>query len=104
MRITEFGDVHREELLSWRTQMEDRFRFDPSKGMDPADRQNLIHRFQPKMRPVERELRFGIEFLLQIRQKILQSRSRYRPMVERSAREHAQAAADLKVFTILPKP
>jgi DNA-binding helix-hairpin-helix protein with protein kinase domain len=84
--------------------MEDRFRFDPSKGMDPADRQNLIHRFQPKMRPVERELRIGIESLNQVRQKILQNRSRYRPMVERSARELAQAAADLEVFTILKRP
>ena len=104
LRITELGDIHREELLSWRTQMEDRFRFDPSKGLDPADRQNLIHRFQPKMRPVERELRLGIESLLRVRQKILQNRARYRAMVERSARELAQAAADLEVFTILKKP
>ena len=103
-RITEFGDIHRDELLSWRTQMEERFRFDPSKGLDPADRQNLIHRFQPKMRPVERELRLGIESLNQIRQKILQNRARYRPTVERSARELAQAAADLEVFTLLKKP
>ncbi|MGD0081472.1 MAG: hypothetical protein ABSB80_12595 [Methanoregula sp.] len=103
-RITEFGDIHRDELLSWRTQMEERFRFDPSKGLDPADRQNLIHRFQPKMRPVERELRLGIESLNQVRQKILQNRARYRPAVERSARELAQAAADLEVFTLLKKP
>ena len=104
LRITEFGDIHREELLSWRTQMEDRFRFDPSKGLDPADRQNLIHRFQPKMRPVERELRLGIESLLSGCGRRSCRTRRYRAMVEQSARELAQAAADLEVFTILKKP
>jgi DNA-binding helix-hairpin-helix protein with protein kinase domain len=97
-RIPEFNDVLRNELLDWKKLMEERFRFNPSKGMDPSGVQALIHKFQPRMRPIERELRLGIETLHEIQQKTMKARTRFQPMVEKSARDLAQAQADMEVF------
>jgi len=97
-RIPEFNDVLRNELLDWKKLMEEKFRFNPSKSMDPSGVQALIHKFQPRMRPIERELRLGIETLHEIQQKTLKARTRFQPMVEKSARDLAQAQADMEVF------
>lgn len=86
------------ELLGWRRQMETKFVFDPSKGTDNTDVQTLLHKFQPKLNPIERELRVGLETLYHTQQKILQNRAKFQPMVEKNAKELAQAHADMTVF------
>jgi len=99
--IPGFGDVLTSELLYWRQQMENRFRFDPSKGVDKSDIQSLTQKFQPRMRPLERGLRAGIENLNRIQQKIFMKRISMQPDVEKSAKELAQAYANLKPFQII---
>ena len=98
MRITELEEIHKDELLTWRQQMENKFRFDPAHGMDKSDIQPLIHKFQPKLKPLERELHLGPEALYRIQQAILKNRARFLPMTEKSARELSQAHADYELF------
>lgn len=86
------------ELFTWRQQIEKKFIFDPSKGTEKSDVQALLHKFQPKMGPVEQELRVGLETLYQTQQKILRNRAKFQPMVEKSAQELAQARANVRVF------
>jgi DNA-binding helix-hairpin-helix protein with protein kinase domain len=99
MRITELDTIHKDELLEWRHQMENKFRFDPSRGMDKSDIQPLIHKFQPKLKPLERELHMGPEALYKIQQAVLKNRVRFQPMTEKSAKDLAQAHADYEIFT-----
>ena len=73
MRITELDTIHKDELLEWRHQMENKFRFDPSRGMDKSDIQPLIHKFQPKLKPLERELHMGPEALYKTQQTVLKT-------------------------------
>jgi len=60
----------------------------------PSDVQNLIHTFQPRIRPVEREFLMGVENLHAIQQKILRNRAKFQPVIEKSARDLAQAEAN----------
>jgi hypothetical protein len=89
--------------LNWRKQQESRFVFDEEKGVSAADIEGLIHTFQPKLRPVERELLLGIEKLHAIQQKILKNRTKFQPVIEKSARDLAQAHANLSVFALTGK-
>ncbi len=98
MRITQLDEIHKEELLTWRHQMEEKFRFDPSGGTARTDIQPLIHKFQPRLKPLERELHLGPEELYKMQQTILGNRARFRPMTEKSAKELAQAHADYDRF------
>ena len=103
MRITELDAIHKDELLEWRHQMENKFRFDPSRGMDKTDIQPLIHKFQPRLKPLERELHLGPELLAKTQQVVLKNRARFQPMTEKSARDLAQAHADYDLFSFAGK-
>ena len=86
------------EILSWRQKKERNFLFDPTKGIERADLQELIHKYQPQMKPVERELKTGIAKLHRIEDDIQKKRIALRPAVEKKAQELAQAEADFEVF------
>jgi DNA-binding helix-hairpin-helix protein with protein kinase domain len=91
------------DLVNWRRQQEGRFVFDEEKRVSASDIQGLIHTFQPKIRPVEREILAGIERLYTIQQKILKTRAKFQPVIEKSARDLAQAHANLSVVTLAGK-
>jgi DNA-binding helix-hairpin-helix protein with protein kinase domain len=93
--------VQVEELLSWRKNLEKLFLFDPSKGPDKSDTLALIHRYQPRLKPVERELQSGINKLVRTHQEILYNRTKYQPLVEKSAKELSQAEVNVKAMKIL---
>ena len=99
MSIPGFDTAMTNELMNWRKQQESRFVFDEKKGVSTSDVQGLIHTFQPKIRPVERELLIGIEKLHAIQQKIFKNRIKYQPVIEKSARDLAQTHANLSVFS-----
>jgi DNA-binding helix-hairpin-helix protein with protein kinase domain len=103
MRITELDEIHKEELLTWRHQMENKFRYDPSHAVDKSDIQPLIHKFQPKLKPLERELHLGPDALHKIQQTILSNRARFQPVTEKSAKDLSQAHADYDLFTFAGK-
>jgi DNA-binding helix-hairpin-helix protein with protein kinase domain len=103
MSIPGFDAALANELMNWRKQQESRFVFDEQKGVSASDVQGLIHTFQPKIRPVERELLIGIEKLHATQQKIFKNRVKFQPVIEKSARDLAKAHADLSVFTLTGK-
>lgn len=86
------------ELLSWRDRLEKAFLFDPAKGVERSDVRALVHRYQPMLRPVERELLQGIARLARIQQDVTKKRLLLRSQVEKRAQELAQARADYRVF------
>jgi DNA-binding helix-hairpin-helix protein with protein kinase domain len=101
--IPQLDNTLTNDLLAWREKMEKNFLFDPAKGVDRADLQALIHKFQPMMKPVERDLQQGIPKLHRIQEDILKKRITLRPAVEKRARELAQAEADFEVFRRTPE-
>jgi DNA-binding helix-hairpin-helix protein with protein kinase domain len=93
--------IQREELISWRKSIEKLFLFDPTKGTDTSDSLALIHTFQPRLKPVERELQSGIERIIRVQQEIMHKRATLKPIVEKSAQELAQAETNVKAMKIL---
>src|SRR5271157_900748 len=100
MSIPGFDTALTNDLVNWRKQQESRFVFDEEKRVSASDIQGLIRTFQPKIRPVEREILTGVERLYSIQQKILKNRAKFQPIVEKSAHELAQAHANLSVVTL----
>ena len=100
LSIPGFDTALTNDLVNWRKQQESRFVFDEEKRVSASDIQGLIHTFQPKIRPVEREILSGVERLYSIQQKILKNRAKFQPIVEKSAHELAQAHANLSVVTL----
>jgi len=103
MSIPGFDAALANELVAWRAGQERLFVYDDKKGVSPSDVQNLIHTFQPRIRPVEREFLTGIENLHAVQQKILRNRAKFQPVIEKSARDLAQAEANFSVFTLTGK-
>jgi len=100
MGIPGFDTAIANELVAWRKRQEQLFVYDDKKGVSPSDVQNLIHTFQPRIRPVEREFLLGVENLHAIQQKILRNRAKFQSVIEKSARDLAQAEANFSVFTL----
>jgi DNA-binding helix-hairpin-helix protein with protein kinase domain len=103
MSIPGFDSTLTNELMNWRNLQEKKFVYDDENRVSASDIQSLIHTFQPKIRPVEREILSGIEKLHAIQQKIFKSRARFQPVVEKSARDLAQAHANLSIFVLTGK-
>ena len=101
--IPQLDNTLTNELIAWRDNMERNFLFDPTQGIDRSDLQILIHKYQPMIKPVERDLLQGILKLHRIQEEILKKRITLKPAVEKRARELAQAEADFEVFSSTPE-
>ena len=101
--IPQLDNTLTNELLAWREKMERNFLFDPTQGIERSDLQILIHKYQPMIKPVERDLLQGTLKLQRIQEDILKKRITLRPAVEKRARELAQAEADFEVFSHTPE-
>ena len=101
--IPQLDNTLTNELIGWRDKMEKNFLFDPTQGIDRSDLQILIHKYQPMIKPVERDLLLGILKLHRVQEDILKKRITLRPAVEKRARELAQATADFEVFSHTPE-
>lgn len=101
--IPQFDNTLVNRMLAWRDRMEKNFLFDPKPGVDRSDILSLIHKYQPMMKPVERDLVQGIRKLRRVQDDIIKKRSLLRPTVERRAKELAQAEADFDVFSRIPE-
>jgi DNA-binding helix-hairpin-helix protein with protein kinase domain len=101
--IPQLDNTLTNEILAWREKMERNFLFDSSKGLEQSDIQTLIHKFQPMMKPVERDLKSGTMKLQRIQADIVKKRISLRHAVEKRACELAQAEADFEVFSRTPE-
>jgi len=98
--IQGFDTTTAANLAKWRQQQESRFVFDGEKRVSAGDVQGLIHAYQPKIRPVERDILTGVEKLHATREQIMRSRAKIQPIMEKSARDLSQAHANLAVFSL----
>ncbi|MGQ9647674.1 MAG: hypothetical protein ACUVWO_14200 [Thermodesulfobacteriota bacterium] len=98
LRISGFGPSLTNELVQWRRRLEGKFRFDPSKGVDPADIAALNQKFRQERTEIEGALLATPEILNKVRAQILNKREALRPQIEDVAKALAQARADLSIF------
>jgi DNA-binding helix-hairpin-helix protein with protein kinase domain len=96
--ITGFGPGLTNELVQWRKGLESKFRFDPSKGVDPADIAALNQKFRLERTQIEGALLATPEILNKVRGQTLLRREAIRSQIEDVAKALAQARADLSLF------
>jgi DNA-binding helix-hairpin-helix protein with protein kinase domain len=93
--IPGFGPVRTRALMAWRKACEQRFRFDPKKGVDPADLAALQKRVDSKRRDLEATLLVGAKELQQAKSRIdLQAKTTSQELLRIHDRL-GQARADL---------
>jgi len=84
------------ELLSWRRTVEAKFRFDPTKGVDPRDIAALDREITDMKQKLEHSISNGPQTLTQIRDHILSQRTVLKPLVDEAGKALARASANLK--------
>jgi DNA-binding helix-hairpin-helix protein with protein kinase domain len=97
-KIKGFGASLTGELVRWRKSLENRFVFDPSKGIDPADMAALTQKLRQRKTQIESALLAGPELLNQVKAEAMRKRQVLRVEVEATARALAQAQSDMSVF------
>jgi DNA-binding helix-hairpin-helix protein with protein kinase domain len=98
IKIKGFGKNITGELVRWRKSLENRFVFDPSKGIDPADMAALTQKLRQRKTQIESALLAGPELLDQVRAEAMRKRQVLWVEVEATARALAQARSDMSVF------
>ena len=98
MNVPGFGPSYTSKLSYWLQTLESQFRFNPSKGVDPADVAKVEQEIANTRSHLERDLRAGANALRQIVHQIEQSRQVLRPGVEAAVGQLAQAEANLKAL------
>ncbi len=96
MRVPGFGPALTGELLKWRRGVEAKFRFDPTKGIDPRDIAALDREITDTKRKLEHNISNGPQALTQIRDHILAQRTALKSVLDEAGKALAQAKADLK--------
>ena len=97
LAIPGFGPVYASTMLAWRQTIERRFRFDPNRGVDPADKQ-AIHRDVAAARTkLQQEVQSGLARLRQISQRHSSSNTLLRRHADAAVRALSQAEADFTV-------
>ena len=90
-----FGPAYTAKLLAWRDSIERRFVFDPTRGVDPADRQAVEREVDGIRLKLEQELRSGESELRRITEQAKASRSALFSTAEAASKAIGQSEADL---------
>jgi DNA-binding helix-hairpin-helix protein with protein kinase domain len=96
--IPGFGPVLANQLLNWRRNVEASFRFNASRGIDPADQAAIDRAIAAKRLELERELLAGPAALEQLRRQALAARTALRPAVDEALAALAQAEANMRAL------
>jgi DNA-binding helix-hairpin-helix protein with protein kinase domain len=89
-----FGQFLTQQMTAWRQSLEGRFRFDPKRGVDPADVQRIDREIGKRKTEIESTLIRGPNELEALRRRILSQRSQIAVELERAMTEVAQARAN----------
>lgn len=100
MRVPGFGPALKEKLMDWRRSVEQRFRFDASRGVDPRDIANLDTEIADQRRKLEQSLSSGASTLLQMKNQILTQRKTLEAQVTESYKVMLQAKADMDAASV----
>ena len=93
-----FGPSRTSDLMAWRASIEAQFRFDASKGVDPADQQAVKNRFARRRQELERVLRAGLPELQRFWAQSRRQREHASQHLASGAVALAQAKADAEVI------
>jgi DNA-binding helix-hairpin-helix protein with protein kinase domain len=94
-----FGSFLIMQLITWRQSLEATFKFDPSRGIDPADVQRVDHEIAKRRAEIEALLSKGPSELNTMRQRIIAARGRLQHQLEQALEDVAQAQADERAAT-----
>lgn len=93
-QVPGFGPKRATDLMSWRQAVEASFRFDASRGVDPADEAAVRSKHQRLKQDLERQLRAGPAELQRLREMARHEQERARGPLLQLAAALAQAKAD----------
>jgi DNA-binding helix-hairpin-helix protein with protein kinase domain len=89
-----FGQFLIMQLLTWRQSLAGKFKFDPSRGVDPADLQAVDREIAKRRIEIEALLSKAPAELSGLRRRIVAARGRLQDQLEKALMEVAQAQAD----------
>lgn len=95
MRVPGFGPALKEKLMDWRRTIEQRFRFDSSRGIDQRDIAHLDREIAEQRQKLEQTLVAGARALTQIKNQISIQRKSLERQVSESYGCMLQAKADM---------
>jgi DNA-binding helix-hairpin-helix protein with protein kinase domain len=98
IKVPGFGTFLEGHLINWRNNLARRFKFDPSKGIDPEEVNKLNKKFENTKIQLQNDLRNGAEVLTRIKNRLLHSRTNLRAEGLTLASKLAQAKADIDNF------
>lgn len=99
MGVPGFGPALARELDKWRKELESKFRFDPTKGVDQHQIAALDREITRKKQQYIHDLSNGFDKLNWLRDRVVNQRATLKPVVERAAHALAQARADLDAIS-----
>lgn len=106
LSVPGFGPTYASKLLVWRSSIEQRFIFDPKRGVDPQDKRTVETEIQNRRAKLEQELRNGVTVLLQLSAQVHSTHSGLRKSADIAVKNLAQAEADLgagnAAFSLIP--
>ena len=106
LSVPGFGATYTAKLLAWRSIIEQRFVFDPKRGVDPQDKRMVETEIQTRRADLEQQLRSGATALRQISDQAHSAQTSLRQSADTALRNLAQAEADHTVsnaaFSLIP--
>ena len=93
-KVPGFGAYLVMQLLTWRQSLEANFKFNPGRGVDPADVQKVDAEIAKRRKEIEALLSRGPGDLKELRRRVVAARSRLQGPMEAAAEAAAQAQVD----------
>jgi DNA-binding helix-hairpin-helix protein with protein kinase domain len=94
LAVPGFGPTYTDKLVSWRASVERRFRFDPAKGIDPADMAAVEREIAAARSKIISELRSSLPHLRQLGERIKTARTTLKPALDGATQSLAHAEID----------
>jgi DNA-binding helix-hairpin-helix protein with protein kinase domain len=95
--IPSIGSAHAKWLLGWRADLEEKFVFDPARGISPEARIRTEKELDALRIRLESDLIGGAHSLHRLKHEIESNRQKFWPALSQAHQELAQAEKDLKV-------
>jgi DNA-binding helix-hairpin-helix protein with protein kinase domain/Flp pilus assembly protein TadD len=93
-QVPGFGRVYTSKMLGWRHSIEQRFVFNPARGVDPTDKNAVEKEIAGRRAAIERDLRSGSSQLRQMAHHIAAARTALAPILEATLKDLSKAEQD----------
>jgi DNA-binding helix-hairpin-helix protein with protein kinase domain/Tfp pilus assembly protein PilF len=106
LAVPGFGPTYAAKLLAWRSTIEQKFVFDPTRGVDPQDKRAVETEIQTRRTKLEQEFRSGVTLLRQLSDQANSTNTNLRKSAEIAVKNLAQAELDAATahaaFSLIP--